>query len=164
MISILVPSNLEPNILKMMMALEDAFPYAQIITANDRYRKGKGWAVREALKKADGDIIVFIDGDGDIHPNMIKRLLPYIRYYDIVVGKKNCSKLFSRRIITILSRLYIKLLFGLNVDTQTGVKVFRREALLPWKTDSFAFDIEILSTLMSATPFLLLPLTQEIRK
>jgi glycosyltransferase involved in cell wall biosynthesis len=144
MLSILVPSSLEPNIFNTIITLENYFPTAQIITVNDRKRKGKGWAIREALTEATGDIIVFIDGDGDIQPKMIQRLLDYIDYYDIVVGKKNCSKLLSRRIITILSRFYIKLLFGIGVDSQTGVKAFRREALLPWITDSFAFDIEIL--------------------
>jgi hypothetical protein len=35
-------------------------------------------------------------------------------------------------------------MFGLIYDTQTGIKIFKKEALYPWVTDSFAFDIEIL--------------------
>lgn len=37
------------------------------------------------------------------------------------------------------------MLFGLNFDTQTGIKAFNRHALSQWKANSFAFDIEILS-------------------
>jgi glycosyltransferase involved in cell wall biosynthesis len=128
----------------MIIETEMQFPGAQIIIANDRYRKGKGWAVREALKQATGDFICFIDGDMDIHPRMIWRLLTFIDDYDIIVGTKKINGLLSRRILTFLSRIYIKILFNIDVETQTGIKIFKREALLPWKTDSFAFDIEIL--------------------
>ena len=144
MISILIPSNNEENIVKMLMETELFFPQAQIIVSSDRKRRGKGWALRESLREADGDFIVLIDGDLDIHPRMINRLLPFLSDYDVVVGKKEIKGLFSRRILTCLSRIYIRIFFGLNIDTQTGVKVFRRDAIFQWQTDSFAFDIEML--------------------
>jgi len=144
-ISVLIPSRKEPRILETIHSVEECFPKAQIIIANDRYGKGKGWAIREALSHATNNIIVFIDGDMDIHPRMIKRLLYHLDEFDIVVGKKDTRKMFSRWILTLLSRAYIWLLFRVPVDTQTGVKVFWREALPDWEDDSFAFDIEILA-------------------
>lgn len=146
MFSILIPNRNEPKIVEMLMALDELFgPGVQIIVAQDRESRGKGWALRQALGQAKGDLICFIDGDMDIHPRMILRLLPFIDDYDIVVGKKQIRGIPSRRILTRLSRWLIQALFGLGVDTQTGIKLFRREALPYWKENGFMFDLEILA-------------------
>lgn len=145
MLSIIIPDYNEPNISSMKAATRNYFPEAQIIIVHDLNGKGKGLAVREGLTKATGDIIIFLDADLDIHPKMINRLLPFLEDYDIVVGAKGIEKgLLKRRIITHLSRAYIRLMFGLKCDTQTGIKLFKREAIQEWKTNGFAFDIELL--------------------
>lgn len=144
MMSILIPSRNEPKISLMVAEAEKCFPEAQIIICNDRYGKGKGWAVREALKEATGNIICFIDGDLDINPVMIGRLIPFIKDYDIVVGKKRIKGRPTRKLVTFLSRIFIKLLFGLNIDSQTGLKLFKREALPEWNENQFMFDLEVL--------------------
>jgi cellulose synthase/poly-beta-1,6-N-acetylglucosamine synthase-like glycosyltransferase len=100
--------------------------------------------MRLALSQADHLIVAFIDGDMEIAPRMIKRLIPFIEDYDIVVGKKQIRGRLGRRILTFFSRLYIWSLFGLNFDTQTGVKLFKKHCIFPWRCDSFAYDIEIL--------------------
>ena len=120
---------------------QDVYPN-QIIVYHDRYGKGKGYALREALKEARGDKIIFIDGDNDIKSYEINKLIPYLYQYDIVVGNKGLPKRLDRRLITILSRLYIRMMFGLPVDTQTGIKGFNYKP--EWVTDGWAFDIEIL--------------------
>lgn len=147
MISILIPCKNgaeDPNISNMMITAEEAFPLAQIVVAADRYGNGKGWALRQAMTEAKGDVIVFIDGDMDIHPRMIYRLLPFLDDYDIVVGQKAIKGLASRVILTHLSRFWIRILFGLKMDTQTGVKAFRRGAVPEWKTDGYMYDVEVL--------------------
>lgn len=128
----------------MVDLTEQEFPEAEIIIATDRYRRGKGWAMRKGFLISKGDIVCFIDGDQDLHPKMIRRLLPHLYEFDIVVGKKETKTMFSRHVLTFLSRIYTKILFGIKADTQTGVKVFKRSALPEWKTNSFAFDMEIL--------------------
>lgn len=148
LLSIIIPSRTEPNIQDMVDITEKHFPNAhQIIVANDREGHGKGWAVRQALQHATGDVICFIDGDMDIHPRMIKRLIPFLDDYDCVVGRKQIRGLLSRRILTRLSRLYIHTLFDINIDTQTGLKLFNRHILEDWKSDKFMFDLEILAKL-----------------
>jgi glycosyltransferase involved in cell wall biosynthesis len=144
MMTILIPSKNEPLICDIIRAAEKEFPDAQIVVSNERDGRGKGWNVRKALEYAKGDIVAIIDGDMDIHPRMIKRMLPFLDDYDVVVGKKQVRGLLSRRLLTILSRLYIWLMFGFNIDTQTGVKVYKRAALQNWHSDSFAYDIEVL--------------------
>lgn len=114
--------------------------------SSDRDGRGKGWAIRQAIEHARGNWIAFLDGDGDIHPRMLLRLLPFMEDFDAVVGTKRIAhKHLSRRIVTHLSRIYIRLMFGLDVDTQTGIKLFRREMLQPWRTNGFLFDVEVLA-------------------
>lgn len=147
MLSIIIPSHNEENIQYFIDEVEADFPEAhEIIIASDREGRGKGWAIREALLKCKGDHIAFIDGDGDIPARMLWRLFPFIEDFDIVVGSKRMTYApIQRKIITYLSRLYIRLMFGISVETQTGIKLFRRTALELWKTDGFAFDVEILA-------------------
>jgi glycosyltransferase involved in cell wall biosynthesis len=146
MLSVIIPDYNAFEAQETTYVCRRYFPDAQIIRATDLEGRGKGWAIREGLKKAEGDIICFLDADMDISPRMILRLLPFLNDYDMVVGSKGINKgLLQRRIITYLSRIYIRLLFGLRVHTQTGIKLYKREAIPEWKSDGFAFDIEILS-------------------
>lgn len=146
MLSILVPSHNEKHIQSFVEEIEETFPEAhEIIIVNDREGKGKGWAIRQALLACKGDHIAFIDGDGDIPARMLWRLYPFIEDFDVVVGSKRMTNApLQRKIITYLSRLYIRLMFGLSVETQTGIKLFRRTALNMFKTDGFFFDVELL--------------------
>ena len=143
MISILMPNAQEEQISRTLEQVERYFPEAQVIIATDRDRRGKGWAMRQALSQATGDIICFLDGDGDISAMELNNILPFLGMYDIVCGVKTNIGLKSRKLITLFSRLYIKIMFGLN-DTQTGIKAFRKDALKEWKEDGWLFDVEIL--------------------
>lgn len=147
MLSILIPSHNEENIVNFVDVVERALPAHEIIVARDREGKGKGWAIREALLHAKGDYVAFLDGDGDIEPRMLWRLFPFLEDFDVVVGSKRITSApLHRKILTYLSRIYIRLIFGLQVDTQTGIKLFRVAALEYWKTDGFMFDVEILAS------------------
>ena len=119
--------------------------------------KGKGYAVRYGMAQAVGEYISFIDSGLDINPNGISMLLEHMEWYnaDIVVGSKRhpVSKLNYppiRRIYSTAYHLLTRVLFGLRIrDTQTGLKVYKREVMekvLPrLLVKRFAFDIEILA-------------------
>jgi glycosyltransferase involved in cell wall biosynthesis len=140
-----LPNHCEDNIHEFIEEIERTVPCSEIIIACDRYSKGKGWAVRTALAQAKGSSIVFLDADGDIQPSELLRMLRFSESHEIVVGKKQLSKLSCRRIIiSFLSRLFLRFLFGLQVETQTGVKIFKREALPEWEENGWLFDVEIL--------------------
>lgn len=146
MLSIILPSHREPEIHSFVEQVAARFPRCEIIVSSDSEGRGKGWAIREAIAHARGDQIAFLDGDGDIHPRMLLRLVPFLEDFDVVVGTKRINhRHFSRRVITTLSRIYIRTIFGLQCDTQTGIKIFRRETIIDWKTDGFLFDVEILA-------------------
>lgn len=147
-LSILVPSRNEPNVQAFMDELEKLPSVHQLIIYNDREGHGKGNALREALKESSGDLVAFIDGDGEIPARMMCRLLPFIEDFDAVVGSKRITHSpLRRKIMTHLTRIWFRFLFGVQVDTQTGIKLFRRsalEAVKNWESDQFIFDVEIL--------------------
>lgn len=152
MLSIILPSRNEPEIAAFVQSVEDRLPVTEILISRDREGKGKGWAIREALWWAKGDQIAFLDGDGEIPARMLLRLLPFLDDFDVVVGSKRITKSPRRRkIMTHVTRWWFKLLFGVNVDTQTGIKLFKREALdalsKGWESNGFIFDVEILARL-----------------
>ena len=146
-IAICVPTHNEPKERTsfVMARINETVGEGHVIsTANDTHSRGKGWALREALKAVEADRYIFVDGDGDIDPVYIAPIVFYLNQgWDVVVGKKELPKTFKRKILTFLSRIWIKTLFGLKVDTQTGLKGFRYKP--HWHIDGWAHDIEILS-------------------
>lgn len=142
-LSIIVPNYCESNIQEFSGMLHLFYPGSQIIVSNDPYGKGKGWAIRNGLKKANREWIVFIDGDNDIPGYEIDELLRIKG--DIVVGTKDWRTLpLLRKFTTLGYRALVRMLFGLKVDTQTGIKLFR-VSVPSFTLDGFAFDIEILA-------------------
>ncbi|MCX8092985.1 MAG: glycosyltransferase [Candidatus Goldbacteria bacterium] len=118
--------------------------------------QGKGHALKEAFKKSSGDLIMFLDGDLDIHPRQFEVLFEIMQKEnaDIVIGSKRHPKSIlhypvKRKIVSAVYFFIVKLLFGLPLrDTQTGIKLFKRETLN--KTfhklliKGYAFDLELL--------------------
>ena len=145
MISFILPNRNEKKVHEVISGIEALGYECEIIVAVDRDSRGKGWAIREAFNHSKGDIVCFLDADGDIDPKMVRRIIPHLEEFDIVVGKKDTKGRFSRYILTICSRIFIYILFKIPVDTQTGIKVFKRSALPGWECNGWAFDIEILA-------------------
>ncbi len=118
--------------------------------------RGKGAALRVGLAQGRGRYLGFIDGDGDIPARQLSHFLAAIRAGDpdVVLGSKRHPD--SDVIYPPLRRLYsfgyqqlTRLLFRLPTrDTQTGIKLIRREtlaAVLPKMVEKrFAFDLELL--------------------
>ncbi len=168
-LSILIPSSNEPGIHKFIEEIEKLLPVHEIVVFNDRDRLGKGHSLREAFNHSKGDIVAFIDGDNEIHARMMLRLLPFIEDFDAVVGSKRITHSPTRRkIMTHLTRIWFRFLFGVQVDTQTGIKLFRREALETvknWESNGFIFDVEILSYLQrKGFKLVEVPIECEIRR
>jgi len=118
--------------------------------------KGKGAALRVGLAQGRGRYLGFIDGDGDIPARVLSHFLAATRAGDpdVVLGSKLHRG--SDVVYPPLRRLYssgyqqlTRLLFRLPTrDTQTGIKLIRREtlaAVLPKMVERrFAFDLELL--------------------
>jgi O-antigen/teichoic acid export membrane protein len=117
---------------------------------------GKGAAVRLGLARGRGRYLGFIDSDGDIDPSVLQTFLTLASVYEphVILGSKRhpqSTVLYPpiRRVYSWTYQQLVRLLFRLNVrDTQTGVKLIRRDVLahvLPRMLEKrFAFDVELL--------------------
>lgn len=120
--------------------------------------RGKGYAVRYGMKKAQGEIIGFVDAGNDLQYKDLLKLFEIMNKNkaDIIIGSKRHSDSTViypaiRKIYSFGYQFYVKNLFGLKVnDTQVGMKLFKGriiKKILPLLTiDGFAFDIEALAT------------------
>lgn len=117
---------------------------------------GKGSALREGFGASTGELVVFIDADLDLHPSQLRVFFDCMHKEDadIVIGSKRHpeSKLYypmHRKLVSAVYFFLIKLMFRLPIhDTQTGLKLFKREVLeqvFPQMlVKKFAFDLELL--------------------
>jgi len=117
---------------------------------------GKGKAVRAGLARGRGRYLGFIDGDGDVPPELLAEFVEVVRKEqpDVVLGSKRHPD--SQVVYPVARRLYswgyqqlVRALFHLDVrDTQAGIKLVRREVLaevLPLMVEEgYAFDLEML--------------------
>lgn len=118
--------------------------------------RGKGNAILAGVSQADGAYIAFVDADLELNPAQLEGYLSEMltKKLDVVIGCKfhKDSELhypLKRKIMSMGYYLMLLILFHLNVkDTQTGLKVFRAEAIKPVahliRTQGFAYDIELL--------------------
>lgn len=118
---------------------------------------GKGAALREGFLRSKGSHVLLLDADLDLPPEQIGIFFSIMaqKGVDIVIGSKRHpqSEINYPAIRRLSSRVYygiVKMLFGLPVrDTQTGIKLFKREALAcafdRMLVKRFAFDLEVLA-------------------
>jgi glycosyltransferase involved in cell wall biosynthesis len=112
-ISIILPAKNEAAALKdLLPRLVEAQPQAEIIVVDDGstdgtrelcasleiqclsapYSMGNGAAIKRGTRKAEGDVLIFMDGDGQHDPVDIARLLDRLEQgYDMVVGARDWS-------------------------------------------------------------------------
>lgn len=121
--------------------------------------RGKGYALRTGASKSLKKIVVFLDADMELHPLQIKNLLIKMKDSgsDVVIGSKRSkdskvSYSFKRKIFSSTYYYFVKILFGLPLrDTQTGLKIFKAQALKSiidkLFIDKYAFDLELLIAL-----------------
>lgn len=109
-LSIILPAKNEAESLTQLLpALCARFPDAEIIVVNDAstdatpevarahgvrvltqpYGKGNGAAIKTGARAANGEILVFMDADGQHQPNDVSKLLDKIgKGYDMAVGAR----------------------------------------------------------------------------
>ncbi len=128
----------------------------RIVIVKLNSNRGKGEALRQGFYRTKGDLVFFLDADMDLPPEQMNVLLDTMRNdeADVVIGSKMHprSKVdypFHRRVVSFIYFSITRILFGLPVrDTQTGLKIFRRQVLeccMPLMlVKSFAYDLELL--------------------
>ncbi len=98
--------------------------------------RGAGAARKVGIRNARGDIVVMLDADGTYPADQIPELLKYFPAYDQVNGARTSeqgtlpwlrvpAKWFIRKLACYLTGVRIP-------DLNTGLKAFKRDAMLPW--------------------------------
>ncbi|MCG2796577.1 MAG: glycosyltransferase [Actinomycetia bacterium] len=118
--------------------------------------QGKGNALKRGFQASGKELVCFLDADLDLHPSQVKNLLHWMKDTDadIVIGSKRHpdSQLkypLIRKFYSTVYYLLIWLLFRLPIkDTQTGIKLFRREVLTRAfpriVSKKYALDLELM--------------------
>ena len=124
------------------------------ISIHQQKNSGKGAAIKAALQKANGDIIIIQDADFEYDPNDYNKLLhPIIDgHADIVYGSRFMGggphrvlfffHTIGNKFLTFLSNLFT----GLNLtDMETGYKMFKVDVLkqIRLKENRFGFEPEV---------------------
>jgi len=153
---ILVDDGSRDNTLQVAESYKGRLPGLRIIPG--RPNRGKGWAVKTGLLESSGDLCLFMDADGSVHPEEIEKNLHAVREggCDIFIGSrilKGADQVlrirWHRKLIGIVfAFLTRRFLLGEIRDTQCGFKIFRREVIRPLlaktRLNGFGFDMEIL--------------------
>ena len=118
---------------------------------------GKGNALKAGFRASEGELVLLLDGDLDILPGYLPGFLETMERekVDIVIGSKRHPKSrvrypWHRRLASAVYFWLVRLFIGLPItDTQTGMKLFRRnvlgEALDRMLVKTYAFDLELLA-------------------
>ena len=109
-VSIIIPCyNESQSVGKVIHKVRSLLPEAEIIAVDDGssdntaeealragatvyqhpYNIGNGAAVKTGIRKAKGEILVFMDADGQHGPEDVPRLLTHLPEYDMVVGARS---------------------------------------------------------------------------
>ena len=118
---------------------------------------GKGAALRAGFEASSGELVMLLDGDLDILPEQTPWFFEAMasKNADVVVGSKRHRNSrvqypWHRRLVSWVYFAIVRIFIGLPItDTQTGMKLFRRdvlgEALSRMLVKTYAFDLELLA-------------------
>lgn len=137
-------------------AVRAASTHPNVVAVGLPTNSGKGHAIRAGVEASTGEVVVLLDGDLDLPPEQLPAILERFERegVDALVGAKHQSmkrggypawRRFLSRAFSWITRIAFRLPVA---ETQTGLKVFRREPLdrlLPHlKVTRYAYDIELL--------------------
>ncbi len=106
---------------------------AGAIVVRHPYNKGNGAAVKSGIRKATGDVVLIVDGDGQHRPADAARLVSGIGEYELVVGARSgaTQATLARRFGNHLLNRLASYLTERNIpDLTSGFRAARRDCLL----------------------------------
>ena len=152
-VSVVIPAYNEGAVIaQLVSALAAAGPWHEIIVVDDGskddtgaracaagaivvrhpYNKGNGAAVKSGIRRATGEHVLIVDGDGQHSPEDARRLVSRLGEYDLVIGARSTSTqaTHARRFgNTALNRLAGYLTGREIPDLTSGFRGARRDCL-----------------------------------
>ena len=131
---IVVANGCADNTVKV--ATEAAVTSLQIRVIDIEEPVGKGGAVLEGFRQANGDGVLFADADGATEPESLLELFNQLEHHDVAIGSRRLAgstitrrQPMARRVFGLTFAKVVRLLFRMPFeDTQCGAKAFRRGA------------------------------------
>jgi glycosyltransferase involved in cell wall biosynthesis len=152
-VSVVIPAYNEADVIgEVVAALAAAASWHEIIVVDDGsrddtgaracaagatvvthpYNKGNGAAVKSGIRRASGEFVMIIDGDGQHRPDDARRLVAKLGEYDLVVGARAMSSQATqgRRFGNSMLNRFASYLTGREIpDLTSGFRGARRECL-----------------------------------
>ena len=152
-VSVVIPSCNEADVIgDVVAALASAATWHEIIVVDDGsrdgtgaraaaagatvvthpYNKGNGAAVKSGIRRAAGEFVMIIDGDGQHRPEDATRLAAKLGEYDLVVAARAASTQATqgRKFGNALLNRFASYLTGRDIpDLTSGFRAARREYL-----------------------------------
>jgi glycosyltransferase involved in cell wall biosynthesis len=152
-VSIVIPAYNEADVIGGVVAgLTAAAPWRELIVVDDGsrdataaaataagatvirhpYNKGNGAAVKTGIRRATGEFVLIIDGDGQHPPEDACRLVSRLGEYDLVIGARATSTqaTHARRFGNEALNQFASYLTGRDIpDLTSGFRGARRECL-----------------------------------
>jgi glycosyltransferase involved in cell wall biosynthesis len=152
-VSIVIPAYNEADVIGGVVAgLTTAAPWREVIVVDDGsrdataaaataggatvirhpYNKGNGAAVKAGIRRATGEFVLIIDGDGQHPPEDACRLVSRLGEYDLVIGARATSTQATqaRRFGNQALNQFASYLTGRDIpDLTSGFRGARRECL-----------------------------------
>lgn len=114
-------------------------------------KPGKAFSILEGAEHAQTPYVAMIDADLQYPPEVLPDMLELTQQYGVVVAKRQVHEegIFRTIISSGFKFFFGRVLFGLTVDVQSGLKVFRRDVLRHVDTADigpWTLDIPLLNT------------------
>lgn len=139
----IVDDNSTDNTAKISKKLAKKFP---ITFSIKKGQQGKAYSILEAAQKSTAPILAMIDADLQYPPEVLPSMYAMMDKYGVVVARRQSAdeSWLRRKISHTFQFVFGKLLYGLQCDVQSGLKVFRREVIDPLaEEDVTAWTIDI---------------------
>jgi glycosyltransferase involved in cell wall biosynthesis len=146
---IVVNDNSTDNSAEVLEKLKREIKELKVVTR--RSKPGVGYALREGLAKASGNIIVTMDGDLSHNPGEIPSFLSLLKGCDMVCGSRyvkggKADMACSRVVISGLFNIIFRGLIGIPVrDFTSGFRAYKKKVIksIALKSRKFGIYIEI---------------------
>ncbi len=146
---IFVDDNSTDETVERLVALQKKYP---VIVETKQGPRGKAYSLLQGFRVAKYDTIAMIDADLQYPPEALREMVSLVQNdeADVVVANRKEAKTGALR--KIMSKgfrtVFGKMLLGFDVDVQSGLKVFRREAVERTELNpksGWTFDLEFLT-------------------
>ncbi|MEM2131067.1 MAG: glycosyltransferase family 2 protein [Candidatus Woesearchaeota archaeon] len=137
------------------MTSEIALKHNSVLIKNKK-NYGKGYSIKKGFFKAKYNYILFTDSDLSTPIEEFDKFLPFINYYDIIIGSrraKNSKVVQKQNIFRIIAGnifpIIVSIIMHLGIkDTQCGFKLFNKKKCYKifkkLTINRFSFDVELI--------------------